>query len=384
MKRTIILVVMCILFALSIKAQTKEEEFNPYGKVKGVIFYDYYYKIHADSLNRGQVEYSDIPKDYNAFELRRIFLGHEYHFSEKFSTDILLAYEEGALEAAKRRTVYIRSAHLRWKDFLWGNDLLIGHTPTPTWTLIPEKVWGYRSIEKTIADMRKSGRSNDLGIMLQNEFKINEGNKLGYNLMLGNATGAKLEVDHFKIIYAEIYGKLLKERIIIDLYTDFTREQLSPFHKSRLTYKVFTGYQTEKVTFGIETFQQRRQNYAILANIDTSEKDTTDILNFGLSIFLRGEILKDKLGFFVRGDIFNPDVNFNPDKIYFDEEDEKIPGNPDTERFFVAGIDYTPLKNIHIMPNIWVNAYNSRSKDVSGLAKQDYDLVARITLWLKY
>jgi len=35
------------------------------------------------------------------------------------------------------------------------------------------------------------------------------------------------------------------------------------------------------------------------------------------------------------------------------------------ENFATFGIDYTPLKNVHIMPNVWLNTYES-ALDVAG------------------
>ena len=69
----IIFVLLLFAAAGTIMAQknTKEiKDFKPSGKVWGYVFGDYYYKVHADSLNRGNTQYSNIAKDKNFFEFR--------------------------------------------------------------------------------------------------------------------------------------------------------------------------------------------------------------------------------------------------------------------------------------------------------------------------
>ncbi|HXC07200.1 MAG TPA: hypothetical protein VNZ86_20710, partial [Bacteroidia bacterium] len=57
------------------------------------------------------------------------------------------------------------------------------------------------------------------------------------------------------------------------------------------------------------------------------------------------------------------------------------------------GLDWTPDKRIHIMPNVWVNSYNSDMSTASadGLGKlygsrvvKDYDLVYRLTFYFLF
>ena len=58
------------------------------GRIWGYVFGDFYYKSHSDSLNRGgNNQYTGIPTNRNAFQFRRIYLGYDYSFNKKFSTD---------------------------------------------------------------------------------------------------------------------------------------------------------------------------------------------------------------------------------------------------------------------------------------------------------
>jgi hypothetical protein len=55
-----------------------------------------------------------------------------------------------------------------------------------------------------------------------------------------------------------------------------------------------------------------------------------------------------------------------------------------TQTFITAGLDYTPVKRVHIMPNIWYTGFKSMDTNLTStqkLAKSDYDLVYRITFY---
>jgi hypothetical protein len=373
-KLSFALIIFFVFCNLIIRAQDlNKEEFKPSGKVWGLVFGDVFTKFHADSLNRGSSQYSNIEKKYSSFDFRRIYLGYDYNISEKFSTELIISHE-GNFDAGGNRTVLIKAANLRWKNIYPMTDLIIGQSATPTFSLISEKIWGYRSVEKTSLDMRKIGCSSDFGISLQGKFDKNE--NFGYNLMIGNGTGTKPEADRFKKIYGELFAKFLDKKLIVDVYSDYERVQLSPYHKSKTTAKAFVAYQTEKFSVGVESGWQIQKNYIIDSLPAPSAKvDTSDAISWVVSGFIRGTILKDKLFFFARYDAFNPDTKYNADNTYF------VGGNPNKETFILAGLDYTPYKNVHIMPNIWYNSYNNRTNNVSGFTKNDYDLVGRITFF---
>ena len=364
---------------LKIKAQEKSDsaktQFKPSGKVWGYVFGDYYTKLHADSLNRGNAQYSGLAKDMNAFDFRRAYLGYDYNFNEKFRSEILLAYEGQTLSDNVTRTVFIKSANIRWKNIIHNVDLILGQSATPSWPYTSEKNWGYRSVEKTIMDMRKIGSSNDFGLALESKLLSNENTEIGIHLMVGNGTAQKLELDRFKKIYGDIYAKVMDKKIFIELYSDYERINLDPYHKSKMTVKSSLAYISDIFTAGVEVYNQNQENYVINADSLAGKKDTANATSFGFSVFIKGMIIKDKLGYFARYDRYNPDANFNENKYYFSG------ASPVSETFITAGVDYTPNKNVHIMPNIWYNAYTNNSKNVNGMTRSDYDLVARLTFY---
>ncbi len=350
-------------------------EFKPSGKVWGYAFGDYYYKTHADSMKRGGMQYSGLKNGSSAFEFRRVYLGYDYNISEKFSTEFLLAYEGQTLSDGATRTVFIKAANIRWKNIVPRNTLVFGQSATPSYPLLTEKLWGYRSIEKTVLDMHKNGNSNDLGVSLLGT--LDSAGNFGYNFMVGNGSAAKIENDIYKKFYGDIYAKFCDQKIVIDLYADIEGTQLAPYHKYKKTYKLAVAYVSEKISAGVEAFEQIQHNYVTLTTPPPNTATyTADVLPFGVACFVRGPIRKDKLSFFVRADLFDPDKNFDPENIYSTSGYSGYTA----EMLTVAGLDITPVKNVHIMPNIWYSSCKSRVKGAAGRMKSDYDLVPRVTI----
>jgi len=387
--------ILCMfLFVQPAFAQDKpkaDTSFKPSGKLWGYAFGDYYYKAHSDSLNRGgSNQYTGIEKGRNAFQIRRVYLGYHYDISPKFAAELLLAAEDnvttstgvtsGDLLRDDKLSFYIKLANVRWKNIWKGTDLIIGQVATPAFSLVSEPIWGYRFVERTVADIRRTP-SYDLGAALQGKFdrKAN----FGYNLMIGNGSGAKPENDKFKRSYADVYAKFLDKRIVVDLYADYERlHNTSTWHHSRNMVKGFVAYTTAVFTVGIEAFINHGQNDVV--GIKPLQRDTISANAKAISAYLKGSIVKDKLGFFTRLDSYNPDVNYNSD-LYFSYKG--LTGNYEPnnkELFFTAGLDFTPVKNVHFIPNVWYNRYTSNRAGLAGSAYRDHDLVYRLSFYYAF
>jgi hypothetical protein len=389
-------VILLLFIALSAQAQNQDEKqpdtsFKPTGKLWGYTFADYYYKAHSDSLNRGVNQYSNIEKDRNAFQIRRVYLGYNYEIHPKFSAEFLLAAEDntvtrtlqptGDLLSDNKLSVYIKLANLRWKNIWKGTDLVFGQMATPAYTLLAEPIWGYRSIERTITDIRRVP-SFDLGVALQGKFDPTKGN-FGYDLMLSNGTGARPENDKFKWVAVDVYAKLLDRKLVLQLYGDYQRMNwITRFHHSRSILKGFVSYVTPGITAGVEAFYSNGRQDVI--GIHGTVNDTISANSRGISLFIRGNIIKDKLVFFARSDWFNPDLNYN-EQAYDNYKGLTSTFDPNNkESFYTAGVDFTPVKNVHFMPNIWYNRYSSESHSATGHERHDYDLVFRLTFYYVY
>ena len=99
---------------------------------------------------------------------------------------------------------------------------------------------------------------------------------------------------------------------------------------------------------------------------------------------MKGRITKDKLGFFARVDSYNPNFKYDNVKYvsYKGLTSNYEPNNK--ELFMTAGLDFTPVKNVHFIPNVWYNRYTSQQSSFSGSAYRDHDLVFRLTLYYIY
>ena len=357
-------------------------EFKPSGKIWGYAFGDYAYKLHADAEKRGSVQYSKLPQDYNSFNFRRIYLGYDYQFSSNVSSQFLLAHES-TFEAKtsnpdvltdNNRAMYIKAMNIRFKNVIPRATIIAGQQATPTFSTLSEGIWGYRSIEKTIADMRGISSSTDLGIAIS--VKIGKNENVGYDVMVGNNNGAKLENKNFKKLYTSLYAYFFDKKLVIQGNYEVGRAALHPVQKNISTVKAFAAYKTPATTVGVEAFRQiQSNNTTFFSGLDTA---FADVQPSGISFFLTQQLTKDKLNFFARFDVYNPDSKFNFENKYIGSY------NSNKESFATIGLDFIPYQNVHIMPNLWYDQFHSKLPDATGKLKNDYDLEGRITLYFLF
>ncbi|MBS4027699.1 MAG: hypothetical protein KGZ58_03585 [Ignavibacteriales bacterium] len=320
------------------------------GKISGYVFGDYYFKLGGDSSGASS-QYSALKKDNQAFQFRRMYLYYDHTFDEKYSAQFLLEGNDKALEPGGKHGIFVKTAYLEIKNVYTNANLWFGLIPAPTWTL-SERTWNYRSVEKTIMDFRGLGGGTDMGVGLRGKFD-SEG-MFNYAGMIGNGNGQKPENNRYKKYYLSLNAKLTKE-FVIEGYFDF---EPAANDANKTSLKGFVAYQTNKITIGVEAMQQRQRK----AN---AGNDKTPI---GLSLFSRVPFpSQEKINVFVRFDIYNPD--------------SKMKNAGYSENFFVVGLDYMPIPDIHLMPNFWVNTFSDKS---AAKIKKDADLVARITFYYVY
>ena len=390
MKITFVLVsLLLLLSAVNTQAQytsSSDSVFKPSGKLWGYAFADYYYKGQSDSLNRGSgTQYSGIPKDRNAFQIRRVYLGYNYNISKKFSAELLLEAANGATSGESltdnKLAFYIKLANVRIHDLWKGTDLVLGQVSTPGFAMSSEPIWGYRSIEKTIIDIRGTP-SYDLGATLQGKFDPAKGN-FGYDLMIGNGNGAKQENDNNKWLYGDIWGKFFDKKLYANFYIDYNRmAPVAGLQHSRSMVKGILAYTVPAITVGVEGYINNLKNDNQATEIATGNVDVLTVQAKGLSVFVHGTIVKKQLNFFARYDAFNPDNKID-NSVY-----NKYVGNtggfndPSTkEQFMTGGLDFTPTANVHLMPNIWINHYTNQGYTAKYNAT---DVVYRFTFYYRF
>lgn len=353
MKKIYIFTVLALLFSLSTYSQNKTTV-EKGGKLWGYVFGDYYFKASGDSAG-GSSQYAGYPNSYQAFEIRRAYLGYDYTFNEKFTSQFLLEGNDKILTST-RLGVFIKTAFVEWKAFEQVS-FAIGLVPTPTWSwALNEKAWNYRSVEKTIIDMRGLGNASDLGVSARGKF--DKAGNYGFGLMIGNGNGQKPEFNKFKKYYGTLFAKPVKG-LQLELYGDY---EPNYDEKNKTTIRGFAGYTFDKFNFGVEVFQQTHKN---------AGGTDIDAVPFGVSGWVWGNLLgrenKPILNVFARYDMFDP--NSKNDSTGY------------KENFISIGLDYMPIENVHFMPNVWVNSYAAKN---STATERKADVVGRMTFFFVF
>jgi len=442
-KRTVIFTVIALLaFSVSnaqflwnsdsaFKANTPNS-----GRLWGYAFLDFFYKGHSDSLNRGgNNQYTGIPQGRNGFQIRRVYLGYDYNISKKFSAELLLAAEDnfpafnppssaaasGDQLLNNKQTFFLKYANIKWKDIWKGTDLIAGLQGTPAFPFISERIWAYRSIERTITDIRRTP-SYDLGLGLRGVFDPKTKN-FGYDLLAANGTGDKPESNSFRWFYGDVFAFFMKRKLVIDFYADYQRLNWQPgWHHDRQMIKGYVAYSYPSTDDPWPAFTVGAEGFINNIKADTRNvpykgigvPDTSATKANGLSFYVHGNIVKNKLRFFARVDVYNPNKNMKnlgADSTFvglsspsgYNTPGYKLTYSPSTgsptaatstgdisskETFFTVGLDFTPYRGVHFMPNVWYNHYKSQLNTVPGMtpgvSDGNYDLVYRMTFYFVF
>ena len=148
---------------------------------------------------------------------------------------------------------------------------------------------------------------------------------------------------------------------------------------SRSMIKGFIAYTVPAFTVGVEGYINNLKNDDQATEISTGNVDILTVKAKGISAFVRGAIVKDKLNFFARYDAFNPDNKIDNSKYSAYKGNTSGYNDPSTkEQFITAGLDFTPAKNVHLMPNIWYDKYTNQGP--ANLYNSN-DMVYRVTFY---
>ncbi len=406
--------IIIALFLLSyIGVQAQQETTVPGGNLWGYAFGDYAYVAHGDSAGRGNgnVQYKGLgsqasgTKNQNALELRRVYLGYDYTINKKFSATTLLAYE-GDYDVNGNRTIYLKNAFFTWKNIFKNSNLIIGQQSTPSFSTAnnTDALWGYRSIERGLLDMRKIDGSTDMGVSLAGKLWIADTSKssafIGYQAMVGDNSGnipvpgftssgtaQNNTTDKDKKFRLTVYYNGLQNKLTIGAYGDFINygpvfyKTAKGYQNATWTFKVYASYNTKPFGIGAEFFRQTNTNGEFTINEKNPKaNDTANAVQTGFSIYGHINLIQDKLVFFARYDSYNPDI-FYTHNLTETYTSRLVAANTYTETFATAGFDWTPVtdKKAHFMPNIWYDGISNGFG--SDKLKSDYYIVARLTFF---
>ena len=435
------LTVVAAFVSTSAHAQAAADApFVPSGKLSMQFFADYNYWLNADTATgaKGHVPAGKtyyVPVDpqnldgqgginqrySSTFDLRRVYLGYDYQFSKNVSAQLLLSHENGTnlpiastaptatttYDTAKKayvttvtapttygsgsgdivldgnRGLFLKGANVQFKNIIPHGTLIFGQQGTAAFG-VAEQIWGYRSMEKTIADMRGNAQSNDLGI--QAKGAIDDGGAYNYSVMISNGNGAKTENDKYKKFALDLNGKFMENHVLVDVYADYmdkttaasvtTKATATPLTATNVvqnntTIKLTAGYVSDPITVGVEYLMQTLKGQStFVAGSDAAPS--------GLSVFLRGTIMEKQLSWFARYDMYDPDSK----STTTDALDYQLGANY-KETFLIAGLDWQPDAgvNAHIVPNIWMDSYKDKSS--LGVAREGI-MVGRMSFTYKF
>ncbi len=348
---------LLLLFILFSSLPVLAQNSKPNGKITGVFFGDYFYKFEGDSTGFSN-QYSPYKKSTQGFSIRRTRLHYEHYFTDNFTGNFGIESNE-IIKLDGKISLILYDANFEWKNAVPKSSLLFGLMPAPTFVWgLSEKMYGYRSVERTVADKNGFGTATDFGVTMKGNFG-NE-NEYGYNVMIGNGKGLVPEVSRYLKFYTSVYRRFFGN-LYFEAYADY---QSAVNNKYKWTTRGLVAWNAKNYSLMIEPVFQYRNNAA--------DNSPVNPLAFSLNgkVNLLRKTDTDETGvinLFGRYDFFNPDSN-NGSTGYF-------------EHFVSVGVDIIPLNNFHLMPNLWMTFY----KDKSSLnISRNSDIVGRITFWFIY
>lgn len=334
------------------------------GKLSGLFYLDYSYNIGRDSSFAGFGNTALAgPKAFQSFQFRRIYFTYDYSLTEDFSTRFRLEADQAALSSAGKISTFVKDAYLRWKNIFGQSELFVGVQPTPAFE-ISEGIWGYRSLEKTIMDLRGIVLSRDLGIALRG--KADEGGMFSYWFLVAIGAGNRPETDKYKRYYGNLqikplsgltvtlYGDLMARSDITDPFSTATPK--ARVSNSMLTGSLFLGYTgVSNLRAGLEGYIQNTANEFNTGTALVTRKGR------GISLFASYGIANN-IDIVGRYDHFDP----NTDGL----------SKGDSRGYLLGAVSWRVEPRVFIMPNIQIETYE---KSPTGRSF-DSSMTARITV----
>jgi hypothetical protein len=322
--------VLCLGMAGAALAQQvpSTEPDYPRGRISGLVFGDIYYNVEGDPEHRYNASGADsaltsidgstatdgtprvIGQDLSGLLIRRIYFQADNDLSAKVATRFRLEADSKELTTPGLKiSTFVKNAYVQVKNVIPGGGAFIGMLTTPIYETADE-VWGYRPIEKSIADFRGLASSSDLGLELKGF--VDADHRIGYAAMVGTGTGQRPENNRYKRYYLAFPLRLI-EGLTLEPYVDF---EDFPGVAERSTYKALAGYEFKRLAIGGEAVSQVRHTAGV----------TTEPV--GISVFARGKIGTTLAGY-ARFDRWQPNTRA-ADRVDSD--------------LYIAGLDWEPTR----------------------------------------
>jgi hypothetical protein len=345
------------------------------GKFSGYMFGDYYYNVMRDAnIGSSNIASPAGTTAFQAFQLRRMYFTYDNDISEQFTTRFRLEADQAANASNGKIGTFVKDAYLKWKNIFSGSDLIFGIQPPPAYE-VSEAAWGYRSLEKTIMDLRGIVSSRDQGISLHG--KITNDGMFNYWVMFGNNSANSPETDKYKRYYAHIQIKptinfqgtlYVDYKDMPDILNSYTKSTVG---NSAVTTALFLGYSEPfSYNIGVEAFLQSASN----ALKDTLARSYSSKSTMGFSVFGSYNVLPE-LAIVARYDNFNPSTD---DKGKDPVAVTAAVANTNLSRdYVIVGLSWKVDKNVSIMPNVLYETYETPK----GGKSIDASTTARLTVY---
>jgi hypothetical protein len=333
----IVFLLIGIIFSYAQKPTVKQTQTKPAapaeetipGKFTGMLFNDFYYVIQEPQTaqpNKGT-------SGRFASAMRRATIGYQYSFSPNVSAKVV--YDASA-NVLKQGYVDVRNVFSQV-------DLKVGMSQTVASETM-DKIWQYRSLEANVLDRKGMTQEFDMGFTVTGRTDA-QGTTYG-RLAVYNGSGIAAENDKTKKI-ALALGNWFDKSSMVEVYVDY--ENFSS-GRSAITGKAAYGMTMTTYGFGGEAFYRLNRKFA----------GTKDVNPVGASFFSWFDLMKALRGV-ARLDVM--DNNMNAD------------ANTYREIYLNAGVDYMPVPDVHLMPNL---VYVKNLKKGSGVEIVDY-MMLRLT-----
>ncbi len=312
MKRARVLTFTIIAFSIAGQVRGQDNV-----RITGLAYLDYEYTLSSpDEAEEGE----------NGFGYRRLYLTTDVTLSDNFSMRARLEANDGSTTAQGRPAPFVKDLYVRWNDsFAEGHDIFVGISPPPSFT-VSERVWGYRSLEKTIQDRVGEVSSRDFGVAVRG--RLDAGGKVRYGVMFANNSGVSREDDKHKRVYGQLEIRP-SDGFTVTLGVDYA--SYDDERDDAINGNAFAGYIGDGFAAGIEGFYTASS----LADVDATED------HYGLSFFGRVNLNE------------NVTVVSRFDRVEFSGQTVEV-----SETFILGGIALRPHNNVEFIPNVLVSKFD--------------------------
>ena len=279
----------------------------PSGKIIGSVFSDYFYIV-----NEPQADPTKGTNGRNEFDIRRAHLGYEYLYNRDLTGRVVLDASDGANP--------VREANIKWENFIPMHFFAIGMMQSPA-ERTEERIWGYRSLDAM--GLQRYGLVQEFDMGLEFGGKFNPQGSAYYSLAVTNGNGILAESDKQKK-FSALLGFMPDRMSVIEVYVDF---EDVPAGRGPINGKIFYGMETRMFAFGVEAFYRMNRKFA----------GTNDVTPAGASLFSWFEMTKG-----LRGVI----------RVDGADDDLKTSDLGYRQVYANAGLDITPVPEVHIIPNV--------------------------------